>query len=239
MLFGGTFFAITRINLIMFLVTILLAAFFWVATSRTALVPGRLQNTAEVCVNFVRNQIVDEVIGKGGRKFVPLLAAMFFFILGLNLTGIIPGLQIAGSSVVAIPLILAVVSYLVFNYQGIKAHGLGRYLKMNLFPPGVPWPIYILVTPIEFVSTFILRPVTLTIRLLANMIAGHLILVLFFGATSFLLFEAAPALKVFGLVSLAAGFAFTLFEILVAFLQAYIFALLTAVYLAGAISHEH
>lgn len=238
-LFEGTPLAMSRINMAQILVTVLLCVFFVAATRNPRLVPGRLQNAGEIAVNFVRNQVIDEVIGQEGRRFLPYFAALFFFILGLNLTGVVPGINIAGSSVVAVPLILALVTYVLFNYQGIKANGLGGYLKSNLFPPGVPAPIYLLVTPIEFVSTFILRPVTLTIRLLANMMAGHLILVLFFGATSYLLFEASPALKAFSLVSFAAGFAFTLFELLVAFLQAYIFALLSAVYLAGAMSHEH
>jgi F-type H+-transporting ATPase subunit a len=103
----------------------------------------------------------------------------------------------------------------------------------------VPAPIYVLVTPIEFVSTFILRPVTLTIRLLANMLAGHLLLVLFFSATSYLLLDASGPLKIFSVASFGMGFIFTLFEILVAFLQAYIFALLTAVYIGGALAPDH
>jgi F-type H+-transporting ATPase subunit a len=126
-----------------------------------------------------------------------------------------------------------------FNYAGIRHHGLLHFLKVNLFPAGVPWPVYILVTPIEFVGTFILRPVTLTVRLLANMMAGHLLLVLFFSATSALLFDSEGILRVFGLASLAMGLAFTLFEVLVAFLQAYIFTLLTAVYIGSATADEH
>jgi F-type H+-transporting ATPase subunit a len=134
---------------------------------------------------------------------------------------------------------LALISWLMFNYEGIREQGVGPYLRGNLFPPGVPAPIYVLVTPIEFVSTFILRPVTLTIRLLANMLAGHLLLVLFFSATSYLLLDASGPLKIFSVASFGMGFIFTLFEILVAFLQAYIFALLTAVYIGGALAPDH
>ena len=123
--------------------------------------------------------------------------------------------------------------------EGAKALGLGSYLKANLFPPGIPGPIYILVTPIEFISTFILRPVTLTIRLLANMMAGHLLLVLFFSATWFFLVESDAFMKLFAIPSYVMGLAFTLFECLVIFLQAYIFTLLTAVYIDGATSAEH
>ncbi len=242
MLFEGTPFELTRINLAQLLVTFLLVAFFFAVTRRADQVPGRLQNMGELCVNFVRNQIVDEVIGKAGRKFLPYLATLFFLILGMNLTGIVPGIHIPGTSVVAVPLVLAVTSYLVFNYYGIKANGLGGYLKANLFPSGVPAPIYILVTPIEFISTFVLRPVTLTIRLLANMLAGHLILALFFTATTYLLLgyqDGRAYTAIFGLGALGAGIAFTFFEALVAVLQAYIFTLLTAVYLAGSLEPEH
>ena len=164
----------------------------------------------------------------------------FFSVFAFNITGIIPGLQIAGTSVVAIPFILAVTTWAVFNGAGVKQHGFGHYVKNNVMPSGVPKALYLLVTPIEFVSTFLLRPMTLTIRLLANMMSGHMLLALFFTATSFLMFEASNViLKPVGLVAYAAGFAITLFELLVAFLQAYIFTLLAAVYIDGALAEAH
>jgi F-type H+-transporting ATPase subunit a len=122
---------------------------------------------------------------------------------------------------------------------GIKKFGLGGYLKNNLLPPGMPKFLYVLVTPIEALQVFLLRPATLALRLTANMIAGHLIIVLCFAATQFFLFEAGGVLKTVSAVSLAAGVAFTLFEILVAGLQAYIFALLAAAYLNMAVEEEH
>lgn len=222
------------------LATAVLCGLFLLYAFRARLVPGRALSVAEVSLDFVRVHIAEEILGKQeARRFLPLLTTIFFMVLALNITGVIPFLNIAGTSVVGVPLVLAIVAWLVFNYVGMKAQGPGTYLKNNLFPPGIPWPLYILVTPIEFISTFILRPVTLTIRLLANMLAGHLLLVLFFAATHYLLLEASGLLKVFGLVTFAAGFAFTLFEILVAFLQAYIFALLTAVYISGALHADH
>jgi F-type H+-transporting ATPase subunit a len=234
-----TFWGLTRINLIGVLMTLVLVVFFVMAFRRPTMIPGRLQNLGEMAVDLVYVNIIDEVMGVKGRRFAPLLVTLFWMILAFNITGIIPLMNIAATAVIGVPLVLALVSYAVFNWAGIKEHGAGTYFKLNLFPPGVPTPIYVLVTPIEFISTFILRPVTLTIRLLANMMSGHLLLVLFFSATSYFLFEASGALKLAAAPSLFMGFAFTLFEVVVALLQAYIFTLLTAVYIDGATSHEH
>jgi F-type H+-transporting ATPase subunit a len=114
-----------------------------------------------------------------------------------------------------------------------------KFFKNSLFPAGVPWPVYIIVTPIELISTFIIRPVTLTLRLLMNMIVGHLLLVLFFAATQFFVFTLGGWFIGLGAVTFAFGFVFTLFEILVALLQAYVFTLLTAVYIQLAVAEEH
>lgn len=238
LLFIGTPFAMTRINLIGLLMTGVVALFFVAAFARPKLVPRGVQNLGEMAIDLVEKNVIDEVMGVKGRKYAPYLVSMFWLLFAFNITGILPTMHLAVSSVIAIPLMFAVIAWFVFNVQGIRALGLFHYLKVNLFPPGIPWPIYILVTPIEFVSTFILRPVTLTIRLLANMMAGHLLLVLFFSATSALLL-ADGFLKIFAIPSFAMGLAFTLFEILIAFLQAYIFTLLTAVYIDGATSEEH
>mgnify|MGYP005824100567 CR=1 FL=1 len=127
---------------------------------------------------------------------------------------------------------LAVVAWIAFVVAGIRAHGVFGFVRTSLFPSGVPWPVYIILAPIELVSTFILRPATLTIRLMANMLAGHLLLVLFFSMTSWLFLEASGALKAVGVLTFGAAFAFTIFEIFVAALQAYIFTLLTAVYIS-------
>lgn len=229
----------TRIDLIGFFMAGVLALFFVMAMKKPTLVPGKLQNLGEMALELVYVNIIDEVMGSKGRRFAPIIVTIFWMVLAFNITGIMPLMHIAGTAVIGVPLVLATVSYLTFNYAGIKEHGFGQYMKLNLFPPGVPKPIYLLVTPIEFISTFILRPVTLTIRLLANMMAGHLLLVLFFSATSYLLIEGEGLMKLFAIPSFAMGFAFVAFELIVAPLQAYIFALLTAVYIDGATSHEH
>ena len=203
------------------------------------MVPGRYQSLIEYGFDFVRVSIGEELLGKKEtRRFLPILTSMFFMILFMNITGIIPGLNIAGTAVIGVPLVLALVSYVTFIYAGIKKSP-KNFFKNSLFPAGVPWPIYFIVTPIEFISTFIIRPVTLTLRLLMNMVVGHLLLVLFFSATQFFFFSAGGFWPLLGLGSLAFGFAFTLFEILVALLQAYVFTLLTAVYLQLALAEEH
>lgn len=212
--------------------TAVLVGLFWLAARRATLVPGRAQGMAELALDVVRVNIAEEVLGKeSGKRATPVLTVIFFGVLAMNLTGIIPGLNIAGSSVVGVPLLFAIIAFVAFIVAGVRAKGAGGFLKSSLFPAGVPPVLYIILTPIEFLSTFILRPATLTIRLLANMVAGHLLLVLAFGATHFLFFQAAGALKAMGVVTFAVGVAFTVFEIFIAALQAYIFALLTAVYI--------
>jgi F-type H+-transporting ATPase subunit a len=153
----------------------------------------------------------------------------------------VPLLNISGNSVIGLPLVMALVSYVLFIYAGVRKHP-GGFFKASLFPSGVPWPLYIIVTPIEFISTFILRPVTLTLRLLMNMVAGHMLLVLCFSATQFFFFTVLADGNLIGLLgvgSLAFGIAFTLFEILVAALQAYVFTFLAAVYIQLALADEH
>ncbi|MFC5380545.1 F0F1 ATP synthase subunit A [Aquipuribacter nitratireducens] len=209
---------------------------------RARLVPSRYSSTVEFGLDLVRTQVAEQILGqKDGRRFLPLLATFFFLIFALNITGIVPLLNIGGTSVIGVPLLLAAISYLTFIVVGIRAQGVGGYFQSNLFPPGVPKPLYLLVTPIEFASTFLIRPFSLTIRLLANLIAGHLLLVLCFKSTQYFLEEllSGNALGAMFVLTLVGGFAFTLFEILVAVLQAYIFTLLTAVYISGALHPEH
>lgn len=230
---------ITRIHLIQFLATLAIVLIFWLGTRRMRVVPGRFQGLVEMGLDFVRVNIAEDLLGKkDGKRFLPLLTTIFFMTLFMNLTGIIPFLNIAGTSIIAVPLLLAVISYATFIYAGLKKNP-KNFVKNSLFPAGVPWPIYIIVTPIEFISTFVIRPVTLTLRLLMNMMVGHLLLVLFFAATQFFFFSMGGWWSALGVGSLAFGFVFTLFEILVAVLQAYVFALLTAVYIQLAVAEEH
>lgn len=230
---------VTRIHLIQFIATVGLVLFLWLGTRRMRVVPGRFQSIAEMGLDFVRVNIAEDLLGKkDGQRFLPILTTMFFMILFFNITGIIPFMNLAGTSVIAVPLMLAVISYVTFIYAGIKKSP-KNFFKNALFPSGVPPFLYIIVTPLEFLSTFIIRPVTLTLRLLMNMIVGHLMLVLFFSATQFFLITLGGWWSALAAGSLAFGLAFTLFEILVAFLQAYVFTILTAVYIQLAVAEEH
>jgi len=239
-LFAGTPFAMNRVMIIRVLVLIVLVLWIVVGTRRLKLVPGRGQQIIEFPFLFVRNNIAYDILGhRDGQRFLPLLSTIFFTVLGMNITGVIPGLNLAGTSVIGLPMLFAVIVWFAFVYAGVQKHPL-TFLKNSLFPPGIPLPLYLIVTPIEFFSTFILRPITLTLRLTMNMLVGHLLLVLFFSGTWFFFFQQGPnLLTVFGVGTFAFGLAFTLFEIFVAALQAYIFTLLTAVYLQLSLAAEH
>ncbi|WP_235933909.1 F0F1 ATP synthase subunit A [Agromyces humi] len=239
LLFGGTPFEINRITLVRIVAVVALLLVFWLGTRKMRLVPGRFQSLVEMGLDLVRVNIADDLLGKkDGKRFLPILTTIFFMVLFMNLTGVIPFLNIAGTSVIGVPLVLAIVAYVAFIYAGVKKNP-KNFFKNSLFPSGVPWPVYIIVTPIELISTFIIRPVTLTLRLMMNMIVGHLLLVLFFAATSFFVVQLGGWWTLLGVGSLAFGLVFTLFEILVAVLQAYVFALLTAVYIQLAVAEEH
>jgi len=239
--FANTPFEMNRIVIIRFIAVIAIVLIFWLGTRRMKLIPGRFQGAVEMGLDLVRVNIGEDLLGKkDAARFLPILTTIFFMVIVMNFTGIIPLLNIAGTSVIGVPLVLAIVAYITFIYAGIKKHP-GKFLRNSLFPPGVPIFLYIIVTPIEFFSTFILRPITLTLRLLMNMIVGHLLLVLFFAATHFFFFGDGNTgfFGLFGVGTLAFGIVFTFFEILVAVLQAYVFTLLTAVYLQLALADEH
>nr|WP_084038208.1 F0F1 ATP synthase subunit A [Demequina sp. NBRC 110053] len=240
-IFGeGTIFEFNRIMLARVIAAAVLILIFWLVARKAKVVPGRGQSVVELMLDFVRVQIVEQVMSKeNAKRFLPFLTTLFLAILAFNITGVIPFINIAGTSLIGLPIIMAIWVYVLYLAVGVKQHGLGGYLKLSLFPPGVPKGIYVLLTPIEFLQVFILRPATLALRLAANMMAGHLLLVLCFAATQYFFFEAAGAMKAMGTVTFAAGFAFTLFEIFVAALQAYVFVMLSSVYINMAIEEEH
>ena len=238
----GTAFAVNRIMLIRILVVVALCVWLYLGTRRMKLVPGRGQVFNEFVLGFVRNNIALETLGeKDGKRWLPLIMTMFFLVLGMNITSVIPGLQIAGTAVIGLPIVLAVIAWAVFIYAGFRKLG-WTYLKNALFLPGVPWFLYFLLTPLEILSTFIVRPITLTLRLLMNMVSGHLLLTLVFSATQFFLFTVLPGGNLFGLIGVGTvvfGIAYLAFEIFVALLQAYVFAFLTAIYIQLATAEEH
>ena len=212
---------------------------FWLGTRRKdALVPaGFFQNTAESGVAFVRNQVIMQTMGVDGLRYLPYLTTLFFFIFFSNITEIIPGVQFPANARFAMPLTLALATWFIFNFVGVAKQGPLNYMKNSLIPPGVPTFLLVLVIPIEFISTFLVRPFSLMVRLFANMLAGHLILVTF--ATLCAALFAASVTIVILPFSFALLVAMTGFEILVSFLQAFIFTILTAVYIGGAMHPEH
>ncbi|WP_396655594.1 F0F1 ATP synthase subunit A [Microbacterium sp.] len=242
LLFEGTPFELNRLMLIRILVVVVLVVLFWLATRRMKIVPSRGQAAMEAMLMFVRKGMVYDTLGERlGRRYEPIIMSMFFLILGMNLTGVIPGIQLAGTAAIGLPLVLAIISWFTFIYAGMREKG-WRFWKDSLFLPGVPWFLYPLLTPLEFLSTFIVRPVTLTLRLTMNMIAGHMLLVLCFTATNFFFFTVLAQGNLLGLLGIgtfAFGIAFTVLELFVAALQAYVFAILTAIYIQLSVAEEH
>jgi F-type H+-transporting ATPase subunit a len=178
------------------------------------------------------------VVGPKGLPFAPFLASLFFFILANNLMAIVPFAQISPMSKFAFPLVLAGICWVLYIYIGIREQGAGKYFKDILFLPGVPKLMYILVTPIEILQNFVVRPFTLAVRLFANMFAGHMLLVVFsLGAVY--LFQVGNYSMVFGPISALMAIVMTFFELLVIFLQAYVFTVLMGTYLNGSIEAEH
>ncbi|MEA2507753.1 MAG: F-type H+-transporting ATPase subunit a [Actinomycetota bacterium] len=235
--FAGTPFAINRVVLLMIFASVLCLAFFFLGSRKGAIVPKGFQTLAETGYLFVRNQIAIDVIGpEEGPKYANYLAALFFFIFFGNLLEIVPGINFPVTSRMAIPALLSGLTYIIFNFIGIKKQGFRHYFGGTLFPPGVPKAIYIILTPIELFSVFIIRPLTLAVRLLANMMAGHVLLTIFFiFSADFVAFK--PSLPL-GLMTGVVGAVLIVFELLVISIQAYIFTMLTAFYIAEAI-HGH
>ncbi|MXW42500.1 MAG: F0F1 ATP synthase subunit A [Acidimicrobiia bacterium] len=234
-LFTDTPVALNKTGAIYVLALLLTAGLFWAAGRRRALVPVGAQTVAETGIEFVESNIIMQTIGPDGRRYLPLLTTMFFFIFFSNIFGVIPLVQFPANSRMAIPLALALVVWVIYHYVGIRTQGFFGYFKGSLFPPGVPWPLYILVAPIELLQILLIRPLSLAIRLWANMVAGHLLLVSF-AVLSAALWGAGfipAALPFFALILITA------FEIFVSALQAFIFTILTAVYIGGSLHPQH
>ncbi len=225
--------SINRTVLIAWFMMALVGGLFAVAVRSPQVVPGKLQAFAELVVDFI-HAIASEIIGPKGTRFVPLLTTIFVGIFALNIAKITPFLMLPPTSRIAWPLFLAAISWLVFVWVGIKEHGIVGYLGGILFPPGVPKPLYVILTPIELLSNLVLRPFTLAIRLFANMVAGHILVVITL-VTIHVFLPSMPVgwmVGVFGLVAAPIVFGFELFII---GLQAYIFTMLTAVYISSSI----
>lgn len=209
--------------------------FFVIASRRLTLVPKGVGNVAEWGVEFVRNNIVLDVMGAEGVKYLPFIVTVFFAILFNNFLGLIPGLK-PGTGTLGTTFAWGIMVFVVYNWIGFKKHGVGGYLK-SFLPSGTPWWLVWLIYPLEVISHF-LRPFTLGVRLYANMYAGHIVLGIF-GIFVVMAFSALSWMTpVVGGLSLVMQIIMYAFEVFVAFIQAYVFAILTTVYLNGAI-HTH
>ena len=238
-LFDGTWFEFNRVQLVRLIVLAVVLIAMCVIASRAKLVPGRVQSVVELIIDFVNNNIIANTLGlKEGKRFAPMLITMFFFILAMNLAGVIPGLNLAGTSVIGLPLLLALWTFVTYVGAGIKKHGVLGYFKSETMPPGIPWPIYILLIPIELLQVIVIRWASLTIRLLANMVAGHMMIVVFIGMTHALLFSGDGLIAISPFAG-AMAIGIYGFEIFVGALQAFIFTMLTAVYIQLATADEH
>lgn len=229
----GTFYEFNKIALISVLAVIIPTVAF--LASRKDMVPRGLQNVVESAIEFVENQVIMSAIGPEGLKYLPMLLSMFLFIFFGNIFEVIPTFHMPANARMANPLVLALITWATFIWVGIKHHGVG-YFKDVVMPPGVPAALMPVVIPIEFISTFLLRPFGLAVRLFANLLAGHILLVTF-GVICIAVFK-AELIGILVPFSFATLVALTGFEVMVSFIQAFVFSLLTAVYINSSI-HTH
>ena len=224
-----------KIALIAVAATVISIALFLVAARRDPLVaPRGVRNLAEVIIDFIEESVVMQTLGKKGLGWTPLLLSLFIFIFLCNIPEVIPPFYMPATARIAIPLSLALLVWVIYIATGIKHQGLG-YFGHLLWPPDVPTALKPLVGLIEFISTIIVSPFSLTVRLMANMLAGHILLVTFALLTeSLLLADTKQAFLVpMSILPFGMLIFLTVFEILVSFLQAYIFTILAAVYISN------
>lgn len=233
---GNQFLAFNKIGFIHFLGLVLPALVFFVAGRQKGLVPSGVRNIAEGVIEFMEKQVILPTMGAEGMRYLPLLISFFLYIFIANITEVIPFFQMPASARMAGPLVLALVAWAAFIIVGVKHNGLG-YFKSVLFPSGVPKALYLLVTPIELLSTFIIRPFSHAVRLFANMLAGH-ILIVTFSVLCIGLWAAKPTVIVEAL-TFPGLVAFTAFEVGVSLIQAFVFTILASVYIGLALHPEH
>ena len=219
---------------------VLIAAFWMIMARKNAMVPGKGQYAGEAAYSFMRNSIARDMIGHDFRKYLPLLIALFSFVLVNNLFGIFPLTLMPTAAHASWAYGLAALVWVLYNGVGIAKHGPLGYLKHTVLPAGVPWYMWPLIIPLEFASNIIVRPATLALRLFANMFAGHLLVLVFVLGGEYLLLHSESIFnKVAGGASLIFSMAIFGLEIFVQCLQAFIFTVLTAVYISSAAAEEH
>lgn len=231
----------TKPVLVAALSVVVIVWFFWGASRKAEIVPSKLQFAGELGYNFVRNSIARDAIGSAEHmKYVPYLCGLFFFILLNNVAASVPFLQFPTFSHVGWAYVAAVMTWVIYNAAGIRKHGVGGYFKLQTMPAGVPVWLMPLMIPIEFISNILVRPVSLSLRLFANMFAGHILLLVFvLGGEYMLLHSGSIALGGIGILTLLMGLAIAGLELFVQCIQAYIFVVLTAQYIGSAIAEDH
>jgi F-type H+-transporting ATPase subunit a len=227
---------ITKPMLICLICAVVVVGVFWGAFSQPKLVPRGLQNVGELGVLFVRDQVLRPMTGKKGDKFLPYLVSLFFFIWLMNLMEVIPVFQFPVPSRIGFVWYLVAITWLTYMYVGVRQHGPIGFLK-HMIPSGVPWWIIWLLAPIVLLSDIFIRPFTLGVRLFANMFAGHLLLLVFYLATWYFTTLGVGAVLAAG--SFVMVLVITGFELLIQFLQAFIFTMLTAFYIGDSMETAH
>ena len=231
----------TKPVLVAALSVVVIVWFYWGASRKAAIVPSRLQFAGELGYNFVRNSIARDAIGSAEfMKYVPYLCGLFYFILVNNVAATIPLVQFPTFSHAGWAYVAAMMTWVIYNGAGIRKHGVLGYLKLQTMPPGVPWWLLWLMIPIEFISNILVRPISLSLRLFANMFAGHILLLVFVLGGQYMVFESGKiALVGVGVITFVMGIAIAGLELFVQGIHAYIFVILTAQYIGSAIADEH
>ncbi|MBE1531124.1 F0F1 ATP synthase subunit A [Actinomadura algeriensis] len=218
---------------------LVVCVFCWSAFAKPKLVPRGVQNVGELGYIFVRDQIARPFLGKNTERWMPLLMSVFLLVWVWNIFAVVPVIQFPITSHIAFPAVLAIFIYFIKVYLGMKHQGPVKYFT-NLIPQGLPKPVYFLLVPIEYLSTFILAPFTHAVRLFANMFAGHMILAFFSLVGFWFLIEKPTALGFgVGIIGVIVTIVMTAFELLIQFLQAFLFTMLAAMYIQSGLEADH
>lgn len=233
-------FEFTKPILLVLVAAVLVLTFFGFAFSKPLLVPRRwwgAQNLGELAILAIRDQVLRPQLGRQGDRYLPFLVSLFFFIWVINLFELIPGILFPATSLFAFPVSMTLIVWVTYLTIGMRHQGPVGYFKNMAVPEGAPWWILPLLSPIELLSNIFVRPFTLSIRLMANMLAGHLLLVVFALATWYLFSFSIGLL--FSATSLVVYLLVSSLEVLITLLQAFIFTTLTAFYISDALELAH
>jgi F-type H+-transporting ATPase subunit a len=233
-------FPITRTVVLIFLAAAIVVGLVFFGLRKRAVQPGKFQMAIEALMGFVRDEVAIGIIGPDGLKYYPYLLSLFLFILIGNAFEVTPFINFPITSRMAIPLFLALVTYVIFIVAGLRRQGF-RYFGDIIWPPGVPLMLKPLVGIIEAFSIFFVRPFSLAVRLFANLVAGHVMLtvLLVTGVVALSSISSIGLSGLFGIAWWTLGLAIFMFEVIVIVLQAYIFTLLSAVYIETSLHPQH